>query len=421
MFIDEVTIEVEAGRGGDGVVSFRREKYIPRGGPDGGDGGRGGHVYLVAVKKLNTLFSFRSQRLFKAPDGQKGQGGKRQGAKGEDLYLQVPLGTIVINQAGNYIEADLTQEGETYLLAKGGQGGRGNTRFASSTNQAPKKAELGLSGEVKTVKLELKLIAQVGLIGLPNAGKSTILSRVSNSRPKIADYPFTTIKPNLGVVASGDETMVWADLPGLIKGAHQGVGLGDRFLKHIERNLLLIHVIDGSGLGGIEPLVALAQVENELKLYNKELAKRPALIVINKADLAETKENLGVLTEQLNKEKREWLLISAVTGLNLDQLVFKVKAMLKKAPPLPKQKVRGSVLKPLDQTPFIIEKEGSVFVVKGGRAQKRIDQTDFNSEEGLRSLLNYLKMLGLYEALREQGIKEGQTVKIGSMEFDFID
>lgn len=422
MFIDEVQIKVTGGRGGDGVVRFRREKYEPRGGPDGGDGGRGGHVLFKASAQVNTLSSFRNRKVFKASDGKPGDGGRRHGAQGEDIVIPVPLGTMIFHDQSGALLADLVEEGQEYLAVKGGSGGRGNASFATATNQAPRKAELGLQGQTKEIRLELKLLAEVGLLGLPNAGKSTLLSRVSNSRPKIASYPFTTLTPQLGVVDLQEKSMVWTDLPGIIEGAHKGVGLGHRFLRHSERTRILLHVVDGSGLDGVDPLQAIEQIEKELEAYSRELAERPSLIVINKMDLQETRENVPHLTRQLDKKGRKYCTISAVTGEGIKELLFQVETLLEKAPhPEPMLPQITEPAEDRETFPFKIVKEGPVYEVLGGEAQRRIDRTDFSSDEGVRDLLDYLKRRGLYEALREKGVKEGDTVRIGPMEFDYFD
>ncbi len=421
MFIDEVKIKLQAGKGGDGAVSFRREKYIPRGGPDGGDGGRGGHIIFKVDEGINTLSFFRNRKEFRAENGQNGTKANRFGANGKDLTLMVPRGTLIYNEKRELL-ADMLIAEDELIVARGGMGGRGNARFATATYRAPRRAENGLAGEKKCLWLELKLLAEVGLVGLPNAGKSTLLSRVSNSRPKIADYPFTTLHPVLGMVATDEgREMVWADLPGLIEGAHKGVGLGHKFLRHIERTKILLHVVDGSGLFGVEPWEAIQTIEKELAVYSKSLREKPSLIVINKADLGETGEQITSLRKKLAAMQKDYCIISAVTGEGVADLIRKVAALLAIAPePIMDKPLFVHEIKP-EAPPFEIRREGEIYVVGGGKAENIIEKTDFDSEEGVRNLLDYLRRWGLYEVLREKGLKKGDTVKIGPMEFDYIE
>ena len=348
MFVDEVEIEVSAGDGGRGASSFRREKFVPRGGPDGGDGGHGGSVYAVASPHVNTLVQYRFHPLHRAERGRHGQGAKRSGAMGKDLELEVPIGTLVFAkdltqerddeaQAVDtapvrpsahtpdhdwVLVADLTEPGQRALIAEGGKGGLGNAHFATSTNRAPRKSQPGLPGEVKTVRLHLKLLADVGLVGFPNAGKSTLISRISAARPKIADYPFTTLTPNLGVVTmSGDRSFVVADVPGLIEGAHEGHGLGDRFLKHLERTKVLIHVIDVSGMSAREPEADLDVLRHELSRFNADLANKPQLVAANKIDALTDESSIAPLEARAKALGLPFFRISAVTGAGLDRLL----------------------------------------------------------------------------------------------------
>ncbi len=421
MFLDEVRITVVGGKGGNGITSFRREKYVPRGGPDGGDGGRGGHVIFKVDPGLNTLSPFRHRKVFKADGGGSGAGGNRTGKDGEDMVIAVPPGTVVIDEERKKVLSDLTKEGEEYIAARGGKGGRGNARFASSTKQAPRHSELGTPGEEKLLRLELKLLAEVGLVGLPNAGKSTLLSKVSNSRPKIADYPFTTLAPFLGVVDWKDRSMVWADLPGLIEGAHKGVGLGHQFLRHVERTRVLLYVLDGSGFSGVEPLEAFRQVRQELKNYRRDLSKRNSLVAVNKADLAETREKIAEVKDSLETEGLKVCTISAVTGEGIEELVGEVYSELQKAPPPEVDTPSEEAIVFSEEVPFSIKKEEGIFVVSGGEAEKKIQTIDFENEESVRNLLNFLQKKGLYDALKEKGIQEGDTVRIGPMEFEYVE
>lgn len=326
-FIDEATITVRAGDGGNGCVSFRREKFVPKGGPDGGDGGKGGDIVLVATLRKRTLHHFRFKHQFKASGGGHGQGKQKTGKGGEDLQIEVPPGTLVIDPETGEILADLTQPGQQFTAARGGRGGAGNIRYKSSTNRAPRHAKPGEPGEDRALKLELKLLADVGIIGLPNAGKSTLISRISASRPKIADYPFTTITPNLGVVAAGGgEPFVVADIPGLIEGAHRGVGLGTRFLRHVERTRVLVHLIDASAIDPVHPTDAYDTVMRELTLYSPDLAGKPHLVVLNKMDLPDAEPLADALTAAIPAPRP--LRISAAAGSGLDLLLSELTQLL---------------------------------------------------------------------------------------------
>lgn len=321
-FVDEVKVHILAGNGGNGCMSFRREKYVPKGGPDGGDGGDGGSVIFEATEGKNTLLDFRYRHLFKAPSGKHGQGQNRHGKGGRDLVLEVPVGTVIkVAETGEFL-ADLTQAGDRWVAARGGRGGRGNARFVTSTRQAPRIAEEGQEGEERELLLELKLIADVGLVGLPNAGKSTLISVVSAARPKIADYPFTTLIPSLGVVRYGDApAFVMADIPGLIEGAHQGAGLGIRFLRHIERTRILVHLVDVTGLNPEEPLHPYRLIENELRSYSAHLNEKTRLIVLNKIDLMPDKESLDALVSAYRKLGHPLFLISALRKQGINALL----------------------------------------------------------------------------------------------------
>jgi GTP-binding protein len=324
MFVDEVDIHVTAGSGGNGCLSFRREKFVPRGGPDGGDGGAGGSVYITAIATKNTLVDFRYHPDFKARRGQHGKGSNRTGQTAPDLDIGVPVGTLVSEKTGDgrTLLADLTEEGQRVLVARGGRGGRGNARFVTSTNRAPRRTEPGEPGEEKVLHLELKLLADVGLVGFPNAGKSTLISRISAARPKVANYPFTTLTPNLGVVRlSHDRSFVVADVPGLIKGAHEGHGLGDRFLRHVERTKVLVHLVDVSGASGRDPVEDFDIIENELRLFDPHLAARPQIVAANKVDALDDASRLSHLEAHVHAHKLPLLAISGVRGDNLDQLL----------------------------------------------------------------------------------------------------
>ncbi|HSR52600.1 MAG TPA: GTPase ObgE [Acidobacteriota bacterium] len=333
MFIDQATIEVKAGDGGNGVVAFRREKFVPKGGPSGGDGGRGGDVYLESSEHLNTLLPFRYKRHFKSQRGRHGEGSKRKGADGEELVLEVPVGTLVYDAESTLDEPihDFTRAGERLLVAKGGDGGRGNARFATSTNQAPRRAEEGWPGQQRHLRLELKVLADVGLLGYPNAGKSTLISRLSEAKPKIADYPFTTLTPNLGVVPYGEYgSFVMADIPGLIEGASEGSGLGHQFLRHVERTRVLVHLVDVSALGPEEPGQAFQSINRELGLYDPAMLDKPMLAAASKADAAE-EERLERFEAYCRQEDIPFFLISSVQGQGLDALKHAIVKALKRS------------------------------------------------------------------------------------------
>jgi GTP-binding protein len=351
MFVDQVDIEVAAGHGGRGCLAFRREKRVPRGGPSGGDGGHGGSVFIVASPHTNTLLNYRFQHEFTADRGQHGQGSNRTGLSGSDLVLSVPIGTLVYEQTGDPAEpqrllADLAEDGQRILVASGGRGGLGNARFASSTNRAPRKVQPGEPGEHKHLRLELKLLADVGLVGFPNAGKSTLVSRVSAARPKIADYPFTTLTPNLGVVGlSGDRSFVMADVPGLIEGAHRGLGLGHQFLRHLERTKVLVHVVDVSGASGRDSVADLETVRRELRLFRPELAAKPQLVAANKIDALSSKDALDSLRAHATALDLPFFAVSAVTGAGIPELleaVWRVLAAARQSSTLVESVSRGS-------------------------------------------------------------------------------
>jgi GTP-binding protein len=328
VFVDEVDIHVKAGDGGRGCLSFRREKYVPRGGPDGGDGGHGGSVYIVATPRKNTLVDFRFHPEFEARRGQHGMGSNKTGQDGDDLEIEVPIGTLVFEKRGESGEdgleaiADLAEEGQRVLIAKGGRGGMGNAQFATATNRAPRKTQPGEPGEERFLRLQLKLLADVGLVGFPNAGKSTLIARISAARPKIADYPFTTLTPNLGVVTlSDDRSFVVADVPGLIEGAHEGHGLGHQFLRHIERTKVLVHLVDVSGASGRDPVQDFETINDELRLFDEKVAAKPQLVVANKIDALDEPERLAALEAHVKRRKLPFFRISGVTGEGVDKLL----------------------------------------------------------------------------------------------------
>ncbi|WP_418418193.1 GTPase ObgE [Anaerotignum lactatifermentans] len=422
MFVDRVKIHVKGGNGGNGMVSFFRAKYITHGGPDGGDGGRGGDVIFVGDESMGTLMDFRYKRMFKAGNGQ--DGGKRNcfGKDGESVVIKVPVGTVIREAESGKIMADITKHGEEKILIHGGKGGKGNQHFATPTRQAPRYAEPGRVAKEYDVILELKLIADVGLIGFPNVGKSTLLSMVTNANPKIANYHFTTLAPNLGVVEGryGD-SFVLADIPGLVEGASEGVGLGHAFLRHVERTKVFIHVVDAAGVEGDDPVENVRKINQELEAYNPELMKRPQVIAANKTDIPGSEENVERLKEAYEKEGFEVFPISAATNKGLDELLTKVAEILKNYPEdiVFEEEYEEYDEVAVDQEPFTIEVEDGVYVVRGVGVEKMIGYTNIDTEKGFAFFQRYLKEKGIIEALEEKGIQEGDTIRIYDMEFEF--
>lgn len=421
MFIDEIKISVQSGRGGAGIVHFRREKYVPMGGPDGGDGGRGGDVVFTVEPRLNTLSSFRRQHRFVAQDGFRGGGNNKFGKSGENLVLQVPPGTLVYDDDTGELLGDLTEPGQTLIACKGGRGGRGNSRFASSTNKAPRIAEKGEPSTERNLRLELKLIADVGLVGVPNAGKSTLLASVTNAKPKIAAYPFTTLQPNLGVAQLDVETtLVLADIPGLIEGAHQGVGLGHEFLRHIQRTRVLIHLLDGLGL---DPLLDFAQINSELALFDPQLAEKPQIVVFNKMDLNEVQEQWPEIQAELEKRGYEAYSISAVAGTGVRQVLYRAQQLLKELPPVP---VLTSDDLPVyrpesDPREFEVERIPEGFRVHGESIERAAAMTYWEYGQSRRRFQRILQTLGIEAALIKAGVQVGDSVFIGEFELEWAE
>ena len=427
MFVDRVKIEVEAGKGGDGAVSFRREKNVPKGGPDGGDGGRGGNIIVEADEKVGTLVELYNHPHQRAKNGESGRGGNKKGKDGEDLIIKVPLGTVIEDVDKSIVLGDLVKSGQRIIVAKGGQGGLGNFRFRNSTRRRPKFAQKGEPGEEKRLYLTMKLIADIGLVGYPNAGKSTLLSRISSAKPKIADYPFTTLIPNLGVVRV-DETKSFlaADIPGLIEGAHQGAGLGDRFLKHIERTKIILHIVDGTNIKKKDPLYPIKAINRELNEFSEELAQKPQIIAINKCDLPCTKERLNFLKRALVKEGYQYQIfsISALTGEGLGNLIHYIFSFLEKI----RVKEKGEMAGVLPQkevvykyTPrFTLTKKQNVYEVSGEEIERIVAMTDFNNQEAVDHFQKIIKKIGLEKVLIRNGIKEGDEVKIRGKVFTFL-
>jgi len=423
MFLDEATIDVKGGDGGKGIVAFRREKYVPRGGPNGGNGGRGGDVVLVADEGLNTLHAFRFTKLYEGGRGGHGGGSNCQGRRGEDLEVRIPSGTVVRDVETGAIVADMVEHGQRAVIARGGAGGRGNAAFKTSARRAPRFAELGEPGQERRLKLELKLLADVGLAGLPNAGKSTLLAAVSAARPKIADYPFTTLRPHLGVVDIGHESLVFADIPGLIEGASTGAGLGDRFLRHIERTRLLVHVLDASA---DDPLADFETVSAELAAFGSGLAERPRIVALNKMDVREASDRAGELESALAaKGFSDCVRISAAGRQGLDRLVQLVTRRVAELPaPVLETEADLPVLRPtaIDGEAFTITRdEQGEWHVRGPRAERAATVTDWNNEAAIERLQRVLGGLGVLRALREAGVAEGDMVHIGSAELEWTD
>lgn len=418
MFLDEAVIELTSGRGGSGAVSFHREKHVPRGGPNGADGGRGGDIVVIADRARRTLYDFKLQDKFVAQDGEHGVGNKR-GHDGKGIVIKMPVGTVITDSLTGEVVIDLTIHGMKYVVCSGGKGGKGNEHYTSSVRQAPNFAQKGAPGETIHAKLELKLIADVGLIGLPNAGKSTLISRVSAARPKIADYPFTTIVPNLGVVRIHDKTFVVADMPGLIEGASQGVGLGHQFLRHVERNRVLVHVVDCYPIDGSDPIANYHTIENELQLYSQEIWERPRLIALNKIDVIPGKE-FNDLRERFEELGRPLFPISAVTGGGVETLLMELQKVLEETMPAEEIPVLMPAMK-ADESAWDVEKTPNGFRVVGKRMERMVAMTDLENEDAVRYLHRRLERVGVIERLRELGAEEGDSVAVGLVEFSFTD
>ncbi|MGQ9627734.1 MAG: GTPase ObgE [Anaerolineae bacterium] len=416
LFFDEARIYVKGGDGGNGCVSFRREKYVPFGGPDGGNGGKGGDVYLVADKNLNTLVHFKNRSHFKAEKGAHGRGKCMHGRSGRDLLVPVPLGTVACDAKTNEIIADLTEEGQKCLVALGGRGGRGNAAFASPTNQSPRLAERGEPGQERWLLLELKLIADVGLVGVPNAGKSTLLAAVSAARPKIAPYPFTTLTPNLGVVSIDDDSFVLADIPGLIEGAHLGAGLGHKFLRHIERTRLIIHLLDGASS---DPLTDFKKVNEELALFNSRLAEKPQIAVLNKIDLPQTQAIWPGVEKALKEQGLSPLCISALTGQGVKAVLRLAAKILKELPPETEEREEFAIFHPTEEEPFTIVREGNAWQVRGEKVERLAAMTSWEYDEAVRRFQRLMDSWGVTSALQEAGIQAGDTVYIGDVELEW--
>jgi GTP-binding protein len=413
MFLDRARLHVKAGDGGKGAISFRREAHVPRGGPDGGDGGRGGSVILRADPQMTTLSDFRSRRVQRAASGGAGAGKDRTGRSASDLVLRVPLGTLVTDPASGAVVADLVAPGQELLLARGGMGGRGNARFASSTRKAPRIAEDGQPGEEREVELELKLIADVGLVGAPNAGKSSLLAALTRAQPKIAAYPFTTLSPNLGVLRNEEREIVLADIPGLIEGAHRGTGLGEEFLRHVERTRLLVHVVD---VAGEDPLADLGTVRGELALYGKGLEDRPTLVALNKIDLPGARERAREIGRSINGPVHA---ISAVTGEGIPELAA---ALFRHSPPRPVEAAPPAERRiefARTAKDWSVRREDGAFRVVGDRVERLAAGIDWDSPDAAAYFQEFLLRTGIERELRSLGANEGDAVRIGKLELEW--
>lgn len=424
MFVDVAKIYLKAGKGGDGAVAFRREKYEPSGGPYGGDGGDGGNIIFQGDEGIRTLMDFRYKRSYKAENGENGKSKKQYGKKGKDLILKVPVGTLVKDAETGKVIADIKRHKEQFIIAKGGKGGKGNAKFATATRQAPRFAEPGRKGEERTVILELKLLADVGLIGFPNVGKSTILSILSDAKPKIANYHFTTLKPNLGVVRIDDEqSFVIADIPGLIEGAHKGAGLGLDFLRHVERTRLLVHVIDASGQEGRNPVDDFYKVNSELFKYNEKLDEKRQIIVANKMDLPESKNWLEMLKNEFEPKGYEVYAVSAATKEGINRLKYAIWENLNKVEASYEtydEEMDFEIEKPKED-PIVVKKENGKFIVEGSFIERLLYSVNFNDYESVRYFQNVMRQKGIVDKLRELGIKEKDSVFICGYEFEFFE
>lgn len=422
MFADSTKLYVKAGNGGDGAISFRREKYVPAGGPDGGDGGKGGDIVFITADNLNTLADLRFKHKFIAPNGENGKGGKMYGKSGEDLVIKVPKGTIIKDAVTGQIIRDMSGD-EPFILAKGGKGGWGNRHFATPTRQCPRFARPGIPGEEREVILELKLIADVGLIGFPNVGKSTLLSSVSGARPKIANYHFTTLTPSLGVVSvDSEQSFVMADIPGIIEGASEGMGLGHEFLRHIERCRLLLHIVDVSGCEGRDPIEDFETINKELSAFSPLLASCPQMVAGNKADIIADKEKAEAFRTYLKEKGLDYYEISAATGEGIKKLLYGVYEKIKDLPPVKiyeSEYVEEQKIAPTAED-VTVTRYDNVYIVEGDWLLKLMRGINFDDHESMQYFQKVLKNSGIIDKLRQAGIQEGDTVSMYDFEFDFV-
>ena len=428
MFVDRAKIFIKSGKGGNGCVSFRREPYVPEGGPDGGDGGKGGDVIFQADRNLRTLMDFRYKRKYEAENGQNGMKKKRFGKNGEDLIIKVPMGTVVIDEETGLVMKDLVEDGESFVAAKGGRGGKGNVHFKNSVRQAPNFAEAGGFAKERNVILEMKMIADVGLVGFPNVGKSSLLATATSAQPKIENYHFTTINPNLGVVQLYDSSFVMADIAGIIEGAHQGLGLGFKFLKHIERTKVLIHVVDVSGSEGRNPIEDFDKINNELLMYSERVAKKPMLVAANKMDMLDEDDPKYIeFKEYVEGKGYRMFPICAPINLGVQELLLAALEELQKAALNPEEEDEYQYFdfenddKDPDYKEVYAEKSGNDYIIYGKQLRKIFDSTNFNDMGSLRYLYKYIESKGAIDKLLELGLEEGDTIKVFDYEFEYWD
>jgi len=423
VFIDIAKITVKSGDGGDGKVSFHREKYVAAGGPDGGDGGNGGSVILRATREKNTLYDFKYHKKYIAENGGNGKASKSSGKHGEHLVVEVPVGTIIKDQASEKVIADLNEEGQQFVIAKGGNGGWGNAKFATATRQAPKFAKSGIPGIQREIILELKLIADIGLLGFPNVGKSTFLSMVSDAKPKIANYHFTTLSPNLGVVNMGYDSFVIADIPGIIEGASEGIGLGHEFLRHIERTRLLIHIVDVSGVEGRDPIDDFDKINNELALYSPKLANKPQIVAANKADIPSFNNNFEHFKQTLEERGHTVFAISAATKQGVTELLNSSYEQLSKIP-VEEFEIdfdESLEIMAIKETEITVTVENDVFIVEGDKAQRLIGSVNLDDYESLQYFQRALRKTGIIDKLKNAGAGDGSIVYMYGVEFEYTD
>ena len=424
MFTDYTKIIIKSGDGGNGAVTFRREKYVAAGGPDGGDGGNGGNIYFQVDKDKNTLIDFRYHKKFKASNGENGSGSHCNGKYGEDLYIKVPMGTVIKDVETGKVVADLSEANQTELILKGGRGGRGKSHFKTSTRQAPHFAEDGEKGEEKEIILELKLLADVGLLGFPNVGKSTFLKAVTDAKPKIANYHFTTLVPNLGVVKTKDgNSFVLADIPGIIEGASEGVGLGIQFLRHVERTRLLLHFLDVSGQEGRDPIEDFYAINKELKQYSERLSTRKQIIVANKVDILQDENTWKEIEELAKKEKMPVYQISAATGQGIEKLIDDIVQLLKILPKEELIEIEDKVVYTLEekQDQWTIKEKDGIFIVSGKAVERLMGRVNIEDNESMHYLQKSLKNMGIEQKLKEMGVCEGDTVILADWELEWYD
>ena len=419
-FVDHVRITAKAGNGGNGTTSFHREKFVINGGPDGGDGGSGGNILIYADPNMHTLLDFRFRSKYTAENGEDGKANKCTGKRGDDLLIKVPVGTVILDEETDRVMADMDKPGETRLLLHGGKGGWGNQHFATPTRQAPNFSKPGIKTEIRTLRLELKTIADVGLIGYPNVGKSSILSVVTSARPKVGNYHFTTLTPNLGIVRRYGKDIVLADIPGLIEGAAEGAGLGHDFLRHVERTRLLLHVLDVSGSEGRDPVDDLEKINSELDRYG-DLSERPQIIVCNKMDLPNAEENLKRIRALADGMGCTVFPVSAATHIGFDELLDETARRLEELPPILHYQEEEIPEEDTDMDAFKIHRDQGIYIVMGAGMDRLIDSVNFDDQESLNWFHRTLRRLGVIDALRQAGAQEGSVVRIAEMEFDFIE